>query len=129
MTQKIVIGTTKKGRQKFAKAHEIGILPKITHLAFGNGGHDPATGEPIEFDDNRTTVPGQFSTLYPVTSVAASGLICFIEGRLEYEHEIGRVVSSCGLIDSEEDLVAYKNFSPKTKDGDSKFGIEWTEQF
>jgi len=44
MTVKTVIGTTKVGRAKFAAAHQTGILPRITHLAFGNGGHDPATG-------------------------------------------------------------------------------------
>ena len=88
-----IITTTKVGRAKFAAAHQTGILPRITHLAFGNGGHDPATGEPVEFDDNRTTVPGQFATLRPVSSVTANGMICTIVGRLDYAHEVGQIVS------------------------------------
>ena len=129
MTVKTVIGTTKVGRAKFAAAHQTGVLPKITHLAFGNGGHDPATGAPVEFDDNRTTVPGQFTTLRPVSSVTANGMICTIVGRLDYAHEVGQIVSTCGLIDSAGDLVAYKNFSPKAKDADTRFEVQWTEQF
>ncbi len=129
MTVKTVIGTTKVGRAKFAAAHQTGILPPITHLVFGNGGHDPATGEPVEFDDNLTTVPGQFETLRPVSSVTANGMICTIVGRLDYDHEVGQIVSTCGLIDADGDLVAYKNFSPKAKDADTRFEVQWTEQF
>ena len=129
MTVKTVIGTTKVGRAKFAAAHQTGTLPRITHLAFGNGGHDPATGEPVEFDDNRTTVPGQFATLRPVSSVKVNGMICTIVGRLDYNQEVGQIVSTCGLIDADGNLVAYKNFSPKAKDADTRFEVQWTEQF
>ena len=129
MTVKTVIGTTKVGRAKFAAAHQTGTLPRITHLAFGNGGHDPATGEPIEFDDNRTTVPGQFPTLRPVSDVTVNGMICTIIGRLDYNQEVGQIVSTCGLIDADGNLVAYKNFSPKAKDADTRFEVQWTEQF
>lgn len=128
MTETKIITTTKTGRAKFATAHQTGSLPKITHLAFGNGGHDTA-GNPIAVDDNRTTVPGQFSTLRPVTSVTASGMTCTIIGRLNYADEVGQIVSSCGLIDSAGSLIAYKNFSPKSKDADSMFEIQWIEQF
>jgi phage-related tail fiber protein len=128
MAVKTVIGTTKVGRAKFAAAHQTGILPRITHLAFGNGGHD-ADGNPIAVDDNRTTVPGQFETLRPVSSVTANGMICTIVGRLDYDHEVGQIVSTCGLIDADGDLVAYKNFSPKAKDADTRFEVQWTEQF
>ena len=123
------ITTTKVGRAKFAAAHQTGTLPRITHLAFGNGGHDPATGGPVEFDDNRTTVPGQFATLQPVSSVTVNGMICTIVGRLDYNHEVGQIVSTCGLIDADGNLVAYKNFSPKAKDADTRFEVQWTEQF
>ena len=129
MTVKTVIGTTKVGRAKFAAAHQTGTLPRITHLAFGNGGHDPATGEPVEFDDNRTTVPGQFPTLRPVSDVTVNGMICSIIGRLDYNQEVGQIVSTCGLIDADGNLVAYKNFSPKAKDADTRFEVQWTEQF
>ncbi|MFA7663971.1 MAG: phage tail protein, partial [Clostridia bacterium] len=110
-----IIITTKIGRGKFAKAHETGILPRITHLAFGNAGHD-AQGNPIPVDDNRATVPGQFPTLRPISSVSANGTVCTIIGRLYYAHEGGQIVSTCGLIDSAGDLIAYKNFSTKAKD-------------
>ena len=123
------ITTTKYGRRMFALAHQTGAIPRITKLAFGNGGHNPVTGDPIAVDDNRTTVPGQFSTLYPVASVVASDMICTIIGGLDYADEVGQIVSSCGLIDANNNLVAYKNFSPKWKDADSKFEIEWIEQF
>ena len=123
-----IITTTKVGRAKFAAAHQTGTLPRITHLAFGNGGHD-AGGNPIAVDDNRTTVPGQFATLRPVSSVTANGMVCAIVGRLDYAHEVGQIVSTCGLIDDDGDLVAYKNFSPKAKDADTRFEVQWTEQF
>ena len=124
-----IITTTKVGRAKFAAAHQTGVLPKITHLAFGNGGHAPATGKPIAVDDNRTTVPGQFATLRPVSSVTANGMVCTIVGRLDYAHEVGQIVSTCGLIDADGDLIAYKNFSPKSKDADTRFEVQWIEQF
>lgn len=127
MTTKIIT-TTKIGRAKFAAAHQSGILPKITHLVFGDGGHD-ASGDPIEVDDNATVVPGQFATKYPVASVTPDGMVCTIVGALDYSHEVGQIVSACGLMDSEGDLIAYKNFSPKSKDADSRFEILWTEQF
>lgn len=123
-----IIITTKIGRGKFAKAHETGILPRITHLAFGNGGHD-AQGNPIPVDDNRATVPGQFPTLRPISSVSANGTVCTIIGRLDYAHEVGQIVSTCGLIDADGSLVAYKNFSPKAKDADTRFEVQWIEQF
>ncbi len=123
-----IITTTKIGRGKFASAHQSGILPKITHLAFGDGGCD-AQGNPITVDDNRTTIPGQFATLRPVSSVTANGTVCTIIGILDYSHEVGKIVSSCGLIDSAGSLIAYKNFSPKAKDGDTRFEIQWVEQF
>lgn len=123
-----VITTTKVGRGKFATAHATGTIPRITHLAFGNGGAD-SYGNPIAVDDNRTTVPGQFTTLYPVSSVTPSGMTCTIVGILDYDKEVGQVISSCGLIDQAGSLIAYKNFSPKTKDADTRFEITWIEQF
>ena len=52
-------------------------------------------------------------------------MVCTIVGRLDYAHEVGQIVSTCGLIDSAGDLIAYKNFSPKAKDADTRFEVQW----
>lgn len=121
--------TTMKARGKFAKAHagEI-VLPKITQIGFGNGGHNLA-GEPTQPTGLEVAVPGEFlkknieSTAFPIpTTLRLVGILDFAEGN-------GQNVSAVGLYDAEGDLVALKHFSPKPKDDETRIEFDWDEQF
>ncbi|WP_301171019.1 phage tail protein [Brevibacillus nitrificans] len=127
MAQYVV--TTKKAREKFARAHAGEIsLPRITQIGFGNGGHDLA-GNPTNPDDNVNQVTGEFlkknidSISHPIpTTLRLVGILDFPEGN-------GQNVSACGLYDSDGDLVALKHFKPKPKDDETRLEIDWDEQF
>ena len=121
--------TTRKAREKFAKAHAgAKPLPAVTKIGFGSGGHDVG-GNPTPPSDTATSVPGEFlrknitSTNYPVTTTLQ------IIGTLDFSEGNGQLVSACGLYDAEGDLVALKHFRPKPKDEEGKLIIEWDEQF
>lgn len=123
--------TTQIARDKFAHAHGgDDTLTAITEIAFGNGGHDAGTGEPIPPDDTATTVPGELikkaidSHSYPVaTTLEIVGNVDDIELGTGYE------ISSCGLYDADGDLIAIKTFSPKTMSADMIIEVTWDELF
>ena len=78
----------------------------------------------MPWEDERGEVLGRITSLEKTVAAQeerAKGL--------DYAHEVGQIVSTCGLIDADGDLVAYKNFSPKAKDADTRFEVQWTEQF
>lgn len=122
--------TTKKAREKFAKAHGDGTaIPQITQVAWGDGGHDTTTRDPIQPTGDLLTVPGEFlkknidSISYPTTTTLR------INVDLEKAEGNGYDVSSCGLYDAAGDLVAVKNFAPKAKDNETEIIIAWDEEF
>lgn len=123
--------TTRKAREKFAKAHGgKNLLPAITQIAFGNGGHDIG-GNPILPSDTVVQVPGEFlrkdilGTDVPVDMATTLR----ISGNLDFDEGNGEMVSAVGLYDSDGDLVAIKTFTPKYKDAATSIEISWDEQF
>lgn len=122
--------TTIVGRTKFAKAHRGDItLPALTDVAFGDGGHDPVTGEPIPPIESLAAVPGEFirkpiaSSNFPVpTTLNIVGILGLDEG-------VGKYVSAFGIYDSDGDLILVKTFTAKGKDLDMEMEINWNEEF
>ncbi len=120
---------TKTGREKLCKAHAGDItLPAITQMAFGSGGVDESgavivtTGEEaslraelLKKDIDRHTYPETTTGRYSV--------------RLGKEELADQTISEQGLFDAEGDLIAYKTFLPKGKDGDMEFIFDMDEIF
>lgn len=122
--------TTNLGREKLAKAH-VGdaVLPAITQIGFGTGGHDTGTGEPTAPDPAATVVGGEVlrknieSYSFPIATTASIlGILDFAEGN-------GNSISAIGLYDSAGDLIALKHTTPKPKTADTRLEITWDEQF
>lgn len=120
---------TKTGREKLCRAHAGDIsLPPITQMAFGSGGVDgdgavvAATGEEVSLRAELLTKDID-SHSYPVTT---TGRYSVRLGKTELADE---TISEMGLFDAEGDLVAYKTFLPKGKDGDMEFVFDMDEIF
>lgn len=121
---------TEIGRKKLCRAHagEI-LLPKITQMAFGDGGTD-GTGSV------RETTGSEGGLYHELLRKPIDGFIfmnhdmtCRYSVRLAKEELAGQAVSEQGLLDEDGDLIAYKMFLPKWKDGDMEFVFEMDEIF
>lgn len=124
--------TTKKARQLFAKAHLDGsTIPKIKLIGWGDGGVD-AQGSILMPSEDLTQVPGEFRKTEVITSTLPTedGMQVRFKAELFCDETIvGKKLSSCGIYDENENLIAIKNFTIKTLDEDTKFTVEWDEQF
>lgn len=123
---------TKVGREKLCKAHAGDItLPAITHMALGSGGvtgngssmsvTEP-TGEETALADQKIVKELSGHT-YPESTT------CRYTAKLTKEDLANEYISEQGLVDAEGDLVAYKTFLPKGKDGDMEFIFDMDEIF
>lgn len=122
--------TTSTARQKFAQAHGgDAALPAITHVGWGDGGHNTETGLPIPPTSELTQVPGQFLK----KAISSHTYPNFVTLRLVVSLGVtegnGKNVSACGLYDGAGDLVAVKTFTPKGKDDEMEIVIDWDEEF
>ena len=120
---------TKTGREKLCRAHAGDItLPVITQMAFGNGGVD-AGGTVIATTGEEVSLRGELlkkdidSHTFPVATTGRYSV------RLGKEELADQNISEMGLFDAEGDLVAYKTFLPKGKDGDMEFIFDMDEIF
>ena len=120
---------TKIGREKLCKAHAGDItLPVITQMAFGSGGMDVG-GAPIATTGEEVTLRNELlrknidSHTFPITTTGCYSV------RLGKEELADQNISEMGLFDAEGDLVAYKTFLPKGKDGDMEFIFDMDEIF
>ncbi len=121
--------TTLNARIKFAKAHGEGLpVPKITKIGWGNGGVD-ANGKLIELNENMTILPGEFIRKNVTDIYYPENNIVSFKSILNTEEGNGEYVSSCGLFDEENTLIAIKVFKPKYKDNETTIEIEWHEEF
>ena len=111
--------TTAVARKKLCMAHAGDReLPAITKMAWGNGGVDE-TGQPIATTGNEV---GLYSELLvkDIESheyVTGEQTTCRYTATLEADELAGEEISEMGLYDSEGDLVAYRTFLRKGKDG------------
>lgn len=117
------------GREKLCKAHAgVATLPKIAKMAFGDGGVD-SNGDVVDTTGNETALNNQLfikdidSYNFIIPTTARYSL------RLSKEELADKYISEQGLFDIDGDLVAYKSFLPKGKDGDMEFVFDMDEIF
>lgn len=120
---------TVKGREKLCQAHAgERALPVIAKMAFGNGGVN-AEGTVIETTGEETALKGELlqkeieEYTFPISTT------CRYSVRLGKTELANTSISEQGLIDAEGDLIAYKTFLPKGKDGDMEFIFDMDEIF
>lgn len=103
-------------------------IPKITHIAFGDGGVDES-GQPIQPVETMQAL-GHEVKRYAIDSVTNP-----IETTNRYtvtvpETEMNGVsISEMALVDENGVLAAVKTFLPKGKDADVKFVFEFDDEF
>ena len=106
----------------------VDTIPKITHIAFGDGGVDE-TGQPIQPDESWRQL-GHEVARYEIDSVTNP-----VETTNRYtvtigENELnGMNISEMALVDEDGVFAAVKTFLAKGKDGDVKFVFEFDDEF
>ena len=116
--------TTAYSREQMARARSgDGVVTKVTHMAFGDGGVD-GSGNPIPpvttetsltHETYRKAVDGH---TYPVATT------CRYSCQLVEAEMADQIINEIALIDEAGHMVAKKTFKNKTKDGDMKMTFE-----
>lgn len=103
-------------------------IPKITHIAFGEGGVDEE-GMPIAPTENQAGLNAEFcryaveKVSYPIeTTVRYTLTIPKIE-------QAGKCFNEAGLVDEEGVVCAIKTMYTKQKDDDVIFTFEFDDEF
>ncbi len=107
-------------RKKLCMAHAGDReLPAITKMAWGNGGVDE-NGQPIATTGNEVGLYNQLlvKDIESHEYVNDGQTTCRYTATLEAEELAGEEISEIGLFDAEGDLVSYRTFLRKGKDGD-----------
>lgn len=114
--------TTNRYRQHLARAMAGSeSLQPIRFMAFGDGGHNPTTLQPIAPDPAQTALRHErlrkpLASITHEDSYSVTGM-----GAVDYSELIGVAISEAALIDASGALVGIKNFSPKIKEGDERY--------
>ena len=103
------------------------VLPEVTHIAFGNEGHD-TEGEPIDPDPDWEEVPGELMQK-EFESANSDGYIVEMVGKLEQDELVGEDISAAGTYDDDGDLLAVATFSPLPKGEDDEMIFNWDTIF
>ena len=122
---------TRTGRKKLCMAHSgDAVLPKIAKMGFGNGGVDSG-GEVIGTTGEETALKNELlkKDIESHAYINEEQTTCRYTVTLEKEELANENISEQGLFDEDGDLVAYKTFLPKGKDGDMEFIFEMDEIF
>lgn len=123
--------TTKLARISMAKARngEI-VLPTVTHIAFGTGGHRPDDiTKPVPPTENDTQLENE------VLRKPVSGRERLDDTKVRYTVTLGvgdadgETVTELGLIDSTGALAARKTMGAKTKEPDVEMEFYFDEEF
>lgn len=120
---------TLKARNKMLRARAGEIpLPKIVGFAFGDGGVDDP-GNVLTPDTNQEELNSELLRKEIDSYTMISETKCKYECTLENEELAGESISEIALYDTDGDLVAIKNCTPKGKDGDFEMKFEITDCF
>lgn len=107
---------------------EINSIPKITHIALGDGGTDEE-GNVIMPSETQEELNHEVAR-YPVGAVEfpvdTTARYTIIVGDSEL---VGISISEVGLIDEAGVLCAVRNSFPKKKDTDESFAFEFDDEF
>lgn len=119
------------GRRKMCRAHAGDqALPVIMYMAFGDGGVD-SSGAVIEPAGDETALRHELmrKEIEGHRYVNEDETTCRYRVRLAQSELACQSISEQGLYDSDGDLVGYKTFLPKGKDGDMEFIFDMDEIF
>lgn len=109
---------TKTAREKLVKARAGAIaLPKITGMAFGDGGCD-AGGIVLAPEEDRAELRHELYRKEIDGYRFTADTVCRYECTLMENEMAGEYISEIGLYDAEGDLVCMKSFKRKGKDDD-----------
>jgi phage-related tail fiber protein len=98
-------------------------VAKIAFMAFGDGGHDPATFKAVQPSDEQTVLNHEVLRK-PLLAVAQEDDLSVTgRGMLERDELIGVHISEAALVDEQGNLIGIKNFSPKVKESDERYEI------
>lgn len=112
-------------RKKIAAAAAEGAaFPKITKMAFGNGG--------LNSDGNVKTETGEETALYGELmqkeldghTFSADGKSVIVSCTIEKDELVGETITEIGLIDAEGGLAGIKFCQPQKKDEDFRYLFE-----
>lgn len=121
---------TKARRINLAKITRgaVATIPKITHIAFGDGGVDEE-GKPIQPDETWQELRHEVAR-YEIDSVDASAETTNRYTVTIPESDLNGVnISEMALIDADGVFAGVKTFLPKGKDADVKFVFEFDDEF
>ena len=111
-------------RERIA-AHMAGgaTLPAIGYMAFGDGGHNASTLEPIPPSSSATALNHEvlrkaISSITQEDTLSVTGV-----GTVETTELVGTALSECALLDTEGNVIGIKTFSPKVKEADERYQI------
>lgn len=121
---------TKARRINLAKitSGAVETIPRITHMAFGDGGVD-SDGQPLTPTEDQQALHNEVGR-YEIASVANP-----VETTNRYTvtippEDLNNVnISEMALVDADGIFAAVKNFLPKGKDEDVTFTFEFDDEF
>lgn len=120
---------TKTAREKMIKARAGEItLPAISGMAFGNGGVDSG-GNVINPSTEQMELNSELLRKPVDGHIFISDTSCRYHCTLLENELAGESISEIGLYDTEGDLIAIKNFSPKGKDDDLEMTFNIDDTF
>ncbi len=102
----------------------VATIPKITHIAFGDGGVD-SSGQPLQPNEIQTALNNEIGR-YEIDSVETTNryTVTIPNGDLN-----GKNINEMALVDANGDFAAVKTFLNKGKDEDVKFTFEFDDEF
>lgn len=120
---------TNVGREKLCKAHAgDGELPRITHMAFGDGGVDES-GNIVLVIGNETSLRNELLKKEIDSHDFPRENVCRYTTALNKGELVDKAISEIGLYDAEGDLVIYRTSKKLEKDEDSSFTFHVVEVF
>lgn len=122
--------TTNDYRRKLASAMAAGaVLAPITHVAFGDGGHNPETFTPIQPTQDQSALNNELlrkplALISQETEFSVTG-----KGVLDNEELVGYTISEVALIDADGLVVGIDSHGPALKSGKDAIEVNVTLRF
>ncbi len=127
MADNVII--TKKARENMVKARAGAlVLPKITGMAFGNGGVD-AGGNVITPQEDQTGLANELYRKEINSFEFVEDTTCRYKCTLTEPELAGEDISEIGLYDENGDIACIKNFKSKGKDSDMEMTFTLDDVF
>lgn len=127
MAENVII--TKKARENMVKARAGALaLPKITGMAFGDGGVD-AEGSVIKPQEDQAALVNELFRKEINGFEFVEDTTCRYTCTLSEPELAGEDISEIGMYDENGDIACIKNFKAKGKDGDMEMTFTLDDVF